>query len=322
MGGWLTLLGIAVAASLTSSESRYASHVAAGTKIPDAFVAAQEEDSAELAAQKDEPVKLTLKKEVQNSLPHSFRNTRPNVITHVEWLRPVARILQEGKRPLRVIQIGDSHVAGKSFPQSLRQTLGDYLGIAELPDSGVGVCFNFFGRNGATSSHFLTDSYMQKFAEKRPDLIVLSLGTNEAHGMGYREDQHETQLNAFFKRLREACPDAVILLTTPPGDYLTSSYVNYRRTSRSKQKRRQVRYVKRPNPMSSRCADLIARYGAEHQMPVWNLFDICGGEQAAHRNWIAAHYMRPDRIHFQPHGYALHGKLLGEAIAKALAEGC
>lgn len=57
-------------------------------------------------------------------------------------------------------------------------------------------------------------------------------------------------------------------------------------------------------------------------MPVWNLFDICGGEQAAQRNWVAAHYMRPDRIHFQPNGYALHGKLLGEAIAKALAEGC
>lgn len=38
---------------------------------------------------------------------------------------------------------------------------------------------------------------MQKFAEKCPDLIMLSLGTNEAHGMGYRPEQHEVQLNNF-----------------------------------------------------------------------------------------------------------------------------
>lgn len=324
VGGWLALLGIAVAASLSQSGRHFAAEGEETAKMPEAFVTAATADSAtaDSARQADCPVKVALKKDLQHALPHTFRNAQPNVITNAAYLRSVARILNEGKHPLRVLQIGDSHVAGKTFPLSLRQTLYDYFGQAEQPDSGAGVCFNFFGRNGATSSHFLTESYMQKFAEKCPDLIVLSLGTNEAHGMGYRPEQHEVQLNNFFKRLREACPNAVVLLTTPPGDYLTTSYVNYRRTSRSKQKRRHVRYVKRPNPMSSRCADLIARYGAEHQMPVWNMFDICGGEQAAQRNWVSGHYMRPDRIHFQPQGYALQGKLLGEALAKAMSEGC
>lgn len=199
IGGWVALLSIAVAAGLTSSDRHNAYSATTSATIPEAFLPADYADSSGNATSISEPVKFTLKKELQNSLPHSFRNTQPNVITHAEWLAPVARILQEGKRPLRVVQIGDSHVAGKSFPQSLRQTLGDYLGLAELPDSGVGVYFNFFGRNGATGSHFLSDSYMQKFAEKRPDLIVLSLGTNEAHGMGYREDQRRNTTECFFQ---------------------------------------------------------------------------------------------------------------------------
>ena len=57
-------------------------------------------------------------------------------------------------------------------------------------------------------------------------------------------------------------------------------------------------------------------------MPVWNMFDICGGEEAAHRNWVTAHYMRADRIHFEPQGYTVQGKLLGEALARAFGTGC
>ena len=173
VGGWLALLGIAVAASLSQSGRHFAAEGEGTAKMPEAFVTATTADSAtaDSVRQADCPVKVALKKDLQHALPHTFRNTQPNVITNAAYLRSVARILNEGKRPLRVLQIGDSHVAGKTFPLSLRQTLYDYFGQAEQPDSGVGVCFNFFGRNGATSSHFLTESYMQKFAEKCPDRL-------------------------------------------------------------------------------------------------------------------------------------------------------
>lgn len=258
---------------------------------------------------------------LNQQLPHSFRNVRPNTVVNAAWLRPAAMRLAAGERPLRVLHIGDSHVAGRSFPLAVKKALTASLGTAESADEGRGVWFTYVGRNGATSATLLTDSYMNTFAEARPDLIIVSLGTNEAHGMGYREDIHSRQLDRFFARLSEACPDAVVMLTTPPGDYLTTSYVNYRRTSRTSRRRvKVVHRTSRPNPMSARCAANIIDYGAGHEMPVWDLFHIGGGDDGtSQRNWTGAHLMRPDRIHFQPAGYEVQGRLLGNAIVCALA---
>ena len=258
-----------------------------------------------------------LLKEPDNSMPSAFRHTQPNVITHAEWLEPIRKILAAGERPLRILQIGDSHVAGKSFPQAIKAALTQYIGAAESnPENGEGMTFHYFGKNGATSQHFRTDSYMQKFATEEPDLIILSLGTNEAHGMGYREDLHKSQLDQFFELLRKACPDAVILLTTPPGDYLTRSFVDYRQTSRS---HRKVRHVRRSKQQQTRLMhyQLVQNLATLHQSLLQELY-ICGGEEAALRNWVSGNYMRPDRIHFHPQGYTLHGKLLAEALVQAL----
>ena len=316
---WAVVLTVAMAAAVSDS-STSASRQKQPT--PEAFLR-QEEDVPTVSRQatKEASVKLDIDLEKPHvKFPAAFRNTQPNTLTHPEWLLPVARILSEGKRPLRVLHIGDSHVAGKSFPDALKATLVSALGKASSADEGQGIWFSYVGSNGATSQRFLSETYKERFAEAKPDLIVLSLGTNEAHGMGYREDLHDRQLNAFFQMLHEACPDATVILTTPPGDYLTTSYVNYRRTSRYSRKRvKVVRRTTRVNPMSSRCATNIVNYGAEHQMPVWDIFYICGGEEGpAQRNWVSAHLMRADRIHFEPAGYKLQGQLLGEAIVRGL----
>lgn len=309
---WGIVMSVAVAASWKGSRpqlSRQATN--ADTRCPETFAPSQPDTAALQVELLDEP---------GNSMPHNFRNTQANEITGPELLQPAALVLAQGERPLRILQIGDSHVAGRSFPNALKQTLARCLGQAAAPDTSRGVWFAYVARNGATSQRFITQSYMDKFAGHAPDLIILSLGTNEAHSMKYREEQHKQELDVFFSKLREACPEATVLLTTPPGDYLTRSHVYYRRSSRSRRKTRRVRYTRTPNPMSARCADFLAGYGKEHDMPVWNLFDICGGKEAAQRNWVSGHYMRPDRIHFQPNGYELHGKLLGEALVRALSK--
>lgn len=316
---WAVVLTVAMAAAVSDSTDT------AGLQkrqTPAAFLHPEGKDShEEQGSAEADPVKLDIDVDRLNTkFPAAFRNTRPNALNHPEWLAPVAQILSEGKRPLRVLHIGDSHVAGKSFPQALKSSLTTALGEASSADEGQGVWFSYVGSNGATSQRFLSETYMNRFAEARPDFIILSLGTNEAHGMGYREDLHDRQLNEFFKQLQNACPDATVMLTTPPGDYLTTSYVNYRRTSRySRKKVKVVRRSSRVNPMSSRCAANIVNYGEEHHMAVWDLFSICGGEEGpAQRNWVSAHLMRADRIHFEPAGYKLQGQMLGEAILRGL----
>ena len=311
VGGWAVLLGMAVAAGLVSPGRQ---DVLPTPATGNAFVVEPDSAAEPLA----ETATVRLLAEPGNSMPHSFRNAQTNCIIRPEALQPVTRVLARGERPLRVLHIGDSHVAGKNFPLAVKEELCRCLGEASQADEGSGVWFSYIGKNGATTQTFLTESYLGSFAAKKPDLIILSLGTNEAHGMGYREDLHQRQLEAFMKKLRQACPEAVVLLTTPPGDYLTSSYVDYRKMARSKRKVRQVHYAKRPNPMSSRCASCLTDYAASNGLPCWDLFTICGGEGAAQRNWVAGHYMRPDRVHFEPEGYRLQGRLLAEALLRAL----
>lgn len=276
-----------------------------------------EEDLDTLAAaQVDERESRWKPVEVDSSMPSSFRERKPNVINRADALYGVFDILCNSGRPLRVLQLGDSHVAGGDYPAAVRQTLEEAWGKAESDTAGSGVIYKYIARNGATAAQFATTSRMKQVAAARPDLIILSFGTNECHGMGYREELHRVQLEDFYEMLCETCPDAVIMITTPPGDYLTTRRVTYVRRSKGGKRRRVVRSSSKVNPMSVRCAAELESFGAEHSLAVWDLNTIVGGEVAV-RNWTAAHMMQADRIHFTAEGYQLHGRLLGEAILEA-----
>lgn len=318
---WVVVLTVAVAAVSTnncSTESQRA-------PLPEAFRSDTTYPSRAGTGAFPEDSLATLDYDLSgldNAFPSSFRNTGDNRMLYANALKRCNGILAAAERPLRVLHIGDSHVAGKAFPNAVKETLTQVFGQADDAESdkqGRGIEFQFIGSNGATSSRFLTDSYMSRFAAFSPDLIILSLGTNEAHGMGYREDIHKQQLDKFFERLKQSCPGADIVLTTPPGDYLTTSHTT--RVRASKKSKRYVSRVtrsSRPNPMNRRCAALIANYGKDHGMAVWDLYTLAGGEQMALRNWVSAHLMRPDRVHFETAGYKVQGLLLGNALAKAL----
>lgn len=260
--------------------------------------------------------------EIGCAVPKAFRDVQPNVLTYPEGLERCRALWQRGERPLRILQVGDSHVAGGALPQALRKELQRTLG-APAPDSlgaeGAGVTLQYFAKNGATASHFISPDYAAKMADAQPDLVIVSLGTNEAHGMGYTEAPHTKTMTELLAQIRSACPDAEVVMTTPPGDYLTTRYVDYKRTSRSSRKRRVVRRASRPNPMTRRCAENILAFAGENGLAAYDLFGVCGGEKAAVRNWLAGHFMRPDRVHFTPRGYEVMGTMMAQAIALVLS---
>lgn len=253
---------------------------------------------------------------VGTSMPKSFRARKTNVISHGDSLQAVFDTLCTSGRPLRVLHLGDSHVAGKTFPLTIKTQLEAAWGTGFDETTGHGISYSYMAKNGATATSFLTDARMQLVEEKRPDLLILSFGTNECHGMGYRETLHEQELDEVIGRLRLHCPQATILLTTPPGDYLTTRRVTYPMNKKTGKRQRVVRRYKKPNPMSARCASLLDKFGEEKGFAVWNLNAIAGGATAV-QNWIGARLMRTDRIHFTPAGYELQGKLFCEALLTA-----
>lgn len=228
--------------------------------------------------------------------PASFRGVGENVIEGDKLLDTPAEIYWRGERPLRILHLGDSHVAGRHFPRGVKEALRQRLDEAGGADEGRGFFFSYIGKNGATNQTFLHGDYMRRIAEARPDLIILSLGTNESFGMGYTADQHSRQLDTFFATLSEAAPDAAVLMTTLPGCYLRARRRGYR-----------------PNPMCAPCARLTMDYAAAHGHAAWDLFTLCGGAEAP-ANWWRAGMMRPDHVHFTPEGYRLMGNLLGEIL--------
>ena len=293
--------------------------LASGRQLPDNY-----KDNVESTSRKDISKELKAKiaskwKEASIDtaiIPSFFQASQENVINRSEKLNKIFDILCRSGRPLRVLQLGDSHVAGKSYPLAVEDALESAWGKVISDSSSTGVEYSFMGRNGATTRRFATENWMKQIGECNPDLIILSFGTNECHGLGYREEVHEAQLEDFFTMLKEVCPSAVIMLTTPPGDYLTTRKVRYVRRGRGRKARRIISSYSRVNPMSVRCAAELEEFGQEHKLPVWDLNTIAGGK-SAQKNWTSANLMRPDRIHFTPEGYRLQGKLLATAILKA-----
>lgn len=271
-----------------------------------------DKDKTEASAQRWNEV------DVAGELPACLKDMRPNVINRANSLTHVFDVLCKSSRPLRVLQLGDSHVAGGSYPKAIRQTLEDAWGVG-TDSTENGVIYRYYGKNGATVKHFATAERMAQVAEAKPDLIILSFGTNECHSLKYDETEHHAMLEELLAMLTATCPEAVIMMTTPPGDCLVKRHVRYLRRKKGRRRRRVVHSVSQINPMTVRCAAELERFGMERGLPVWDLNTIAGGADAV-RNWTAGGFMRPDKVHFTPEGYTIQGNLLGRAILSAYNE--
>ena len=254
---------------------------------------------------------------VPDSLPASFAHSSDNVIEdESRSLFPFFQKLNDMTGPVRIVHIGDSHVRGHLYPLIVRRRLeNDWGAEAVYPDTisyrtgGLaqetgepGIVYHMLGVNGATSVTFADEVKIKEIAFLHPDLVIVSFGTNEAHGRRYQPREHEMQIDGLLSMLKAACPEAVFLLTTPPGAYAG---------------RRRSRTV---NPRTATAARVIKEYAQEHKMAVWDLYHIVGGKTDACRNWTKHHMFRADGIHFTPEGYRLQGNLLHQALIKAYNE--
>ena len=143
-----------------------------------------------------------------------------------------------------------------------------------------------------------------EIAALKPELLILSFGTNESHNRRYNINVHYNQMDELVKLLRDSLPNIPILLTTPPG-----SYESFR------QRRRRRTYA--INPRTATAAETIRRYAKDHRLLVWDMYDVVGGRRRACTNWTEANLMRPDHVHYLPEGYILQGNLLYQALIQA-----
>ena len=228
-------------------------------------------------------------------IPKSFLQIHENVIADTlgiltpfwDKVRQVRR--KKSNAILRVLHVGDSHIRGHILPRTAGDSLQQVVGRLTYTDMGI---------NGATCETFSTPEKILDIQVERPDLLILSFGTNESHGRGYNALRHYQQMDAFVRMLRTAMPGVPILMTTPPGAF-------------------QGRRSNSPNPRNTVAVQTIHRFAHDNGLAVWDMYTIVGGARRAALNWRSANMIRPDGVHFTVEGYTLQGWLLYQAIIKA-----
>jgi lysophospholipase L1-like esterase len=164
-----------------------------------------------------------------------------------------------------------------------------------LNNGKPGVVYHAIGVNGAKYEHYNQAKY---FAEQtkflKPDLIIISLGTNESVEYPNINQAFPAQISNLVTSLSKHNPDAVFVLVTPPDAFLKKI---------------------KANPGIEKIRMSIIQYAVENGLAFWDMFKVFGGKSSA-IEWKMRGLLRPDGIHFSREGYAHQGSLLFEAIMR------
>ena len=166
----------------------------------------------------------------------------------------------------------------------------------DLENDSSGVVYHAVGVNGAEAFEYTRARYFaEQTAVLMPDLIIISLGTNEAQKRPFDSIASRNQIDSFVTALKTNNPNTPILITTPPDSYYHKKYFN--------------------GAVGALHA-IWVKYAKENHIAVWDLYSIAGGFKSCYQ-WKKYRLMRSDGVHFTRQGYEFQANLLYEAIIKA-----
>lgn len=164
-----------------------------------------------------------------------------------------------------------------------------------LENENSGIIYHSIGVNGAKASDF---NKFRLFNEQlpvlNPDLVVISLGTNESFDK-QSEEQYFAHLDQMIQGIKENNPQACVLVMTSPPSILHRKY---------------------KNTFIEKYAQIIEDNAHVKNYTVWNLLDVFGGNKSIKRN-VAKGYMAKDKVHYSKAGYERQGELFFEAFKQS-----
>jgi len=161
-----------------------------------------------------------------------------------------------------------------------------------LENGNPGIIYHTVGVNGAQFHHYSSALYFcEQTQALKPDLIIISLGTNEAFALNFNAQVFYSDMQLLYNQLKKENPNAQFLFTTPG--------CSYRR--------------KKPNPRMPLAGKTIIRFTADNNISCWDLQGATGGDNSA-ISWKKNHLLRPDGVHYNLAGYILQGNLFCKAF--------
>lgn len=173
------------------------------------------------------------------------------------------------------------------------------MGI-EFMNDDPGIEYTSIGVNGASFAYYSRAAFFEKQLNMyRPDLFIISIGTNDAYMPKDRFDpvSFKEYYESFMQMVLRANPDCAILLTVPNDDYYRKRY---------------------KNPNTAVQEKIILELVKKYDMAVWDFYEIMGGLGSSNL-WYQNQLMPRDRIHFTRLGYSIKADLFMDALIKAWA---
>jgi len=192
------------------------------------------------------------------------------------------------KEPITEVEISISR---------LKDTLTDFtITGMELGTDDPGLIYNSVGINGAELLSWLRCQYLEKDLKAiNPDLIIISLGTNDAYGKTFNTDTFRNRYFTLLRRIRTALPGVPIILTSP-GD-------NYRKVHKHS-------FDNENNTAARKAIFQIAKKDGD---AVWDFFTVMGGLKSM-QTWYSNGLTAKDKVHMDAQGYYLQADLMFEAL--------
>lgn len=156
-----------------------------------------------------------------------------------------------------------------------------------------GIVYNSIGVNGAHVPAFNRCQLLEEqMAEIQPDLVILGLGINDAYGRRFSQNRFEDNYTELITKIRNAAPNAAIILTTNNDSYLYRRYVNKN---------------------GEKVEESMFNLARKHDAGVWDMFEVMGGLNSVVL-WEQSRLAQRDKVHFTREGYLLIGDLFFNAF--------
>ncbi len=156
-----------------------------------------------------------------------------------------------------------------------------------------GVVYNVSGTNGASALSYLkADKLSSNIISLNPDMIIISLGTNDTYEQG-GESSFENNLLSLVTKIQSATNNNTpILLITPVECWW---------------------HKKKINPRQEKTIEIIKNVAKQTSCLYLDMYSVLGGKGSSQK-LFSNHLMQSDKIHLTPKGYQLQGDLLYNAL--------
>jgi LysM repeat protein len=168
-----------------------------------------------------------------------------------------------------------------------------------LNTNNKGVVFHAIGVNGTKFSDYNKfPRFFDQVAALHPDLIIISLGTNESFYDSYSEEKLKSDMDFFNRQMIQRGMTGCVLLTSPPPSMKNRKEINTTATA------------------------YAYEMGVFAHLNSWAFYDLHSVSRSskAMPDWYEAELTSGDRIHFLEKGYQLQAELLVEALLNYFSE--